>query len=43
MCAMSRSRSNIANVAASTYVLVCGLSDIIEEIDIQVFLAGMLC
>ena len=43
MCEMSGSRRNIANVVATTYILVRGFSDIVEEIDVQEFFAGMLC
>jgi len=43
MCEMSRSRRNSVNLVATTYILVRGFSDIVEEIDIQEFLSGMLC
>jgi len=39
---MSRSRRYIVNVVATTCILICGFSDIVEEIDIQEFFAGML-
>ena len=43
MCEMSRSRRNIVNLVAITYILLRGFSNIVEEIDIQEFLAIMLC
>lgn len=43
MCDMSRSRRNMVNVVATTYILVHSFSNLIEEVDIQEFFAGMLC
>jgi hypothetical protein len=42
MCEMGRSRRHIVNVLATTCILVCGFSDIVEKIDIQEIFASML-
>jgi hypothetical protein len=42
MYEMKRGRRHIVNVLAATCILVCGFTDIVEEIDIQEIIASML-